>query len=68
MNGLIQKFIKMLRAVTGNIHSYFRHGFDRERMHMPSGFAAGARHIDQIAGGLAQNSLGQMTATGIPRA
>ena len=68
VNGLVQKFVEMLRAVFGNINTDLSHGFDRERMHIARWLAARAGHVNQIAGRPVQNSFRYMAATRIARA
>ena len=68
VNGLIQKFVEVFRAVRGNINADLHQRLDREWMHIARWLAARASHVNQISGRPVQNSFRYMTATRIARA
>ena len=62
---LREKVVHVLGNMRRNINADLAHRFDRERMDVTSGFAAGAGDGDDVTSRLTQNSFREMAATGV---
>jgi len=57
---LPEEFLEMLRSVAGDINADLAHHFNGLRMDVAGGPRARALHVYQVAGGRAEDSLGQV--------
>ncbi len=68
VDGPSLKLLEVLGPMSGQVQANLPHHLKRHRMHISGGLRSGTSDINEIARRLAQNSLGHLTTTLIPRA